>query len=123
MIDKTHLFTIKRLVTDENGLVAQDAVGGQKRSFTQAARGTLPKTAEGRAVMMSHRERFEHGIEGQVTAWKLMFDTDPEIGLEDQVTFDFVPGDSRTVRILVASHARSADAAFYRAFGDEDTTA
>jgi hypothetical protein len=112
---QTHTLTIHRLV------VTQNNTGGQVRTYTAAARGELPTSVSGRAVRLNQKEKLEYGVRGEMTGWKLMTETDPSITVQDRVTFDYVDGDSRTVRILNGSQARSADARFYRTIGEEVT--
>lgn len=114
-IEEVHKFSIKRLV------VTDDAVGGQTRTYTTAARGGLPASAKGRAVALTEKERNEFGVRGQVIGWKIMTTTNPKIELQDRVEFEYVPGENHVVRVLVASRARSADANFWKCICEEVT--
>lgn len=72
---------------------------------------------------MSPKERVDCGVRATVEGWKfLFFDGDPKITENDRIEFDFVKDQSETVKVLVPSHARSADAKFYRVFGEQDTS-
>jgi hypothetical protein len=113
---EVHEFTAKRLGT------TQGAAGGQIRSFTVANRGALPRKFKGRAVIMKEKERLEHGIRGDFTAWKVLTPSDPKLDLTDQLVFDYVSGQSHTLKVIVASKARSHDAKFYRTICEEDTS-
>ena len=114
---ETHEVTIKRLVP------TQGTGGGQIRNYTTAARGGLPTKAKCRAIIMSPKEMLAYGSRGDVEGWKfLFFGGDPQITLNDRIEFDFVKDQSETVKVLVPSHARSANARFWRVFGEQDTT-
>lgn len=113
---QTHTVTIKRETE------TQGSSGGSTLTYTTGARGGRPTTWDCRAVMMSEKERLQHGVRGNLIAWKFMGETDPEITEEDQLDFEFVPGDQHIVKVLTPSRARSTDAAFYRVFGQKDTT-
>lgn len=114
---RVHEFTIKRESDTPN------AIGGVTRTWTTAARGSLPTKVFGRAIRMNPKERIDNGIRGERQGWKiLVWGADPEITLRDRVFFDYVAGDSHEVKVLVASHARSANAEFWKAVGEEDTT-
>ena len=111
-----HTITIKRLDTG-----SQDAFGGVSRAYTTAARGTLDTSRECRAIVMTAKEKLDHGIRSDCTGWKFLVPTtDPSITINDRIEFDYVNGDSRTVKITVPSRARSADAAFWKVIGIED---
>jgi hypothetical protein len=114
---RIHEITIKRETDTPN------AIGGVTRSWTTAARGSLPTVVRGRAIRMNPKERIDNGIRGEKQGWKiLVWDEDPQIELTDRVFFDYVDGESHEVKVLVASHARSANEAFWKALGEEDTT-
>jgi hypothetical protein len=116
-LSEVHEFTIKRLST------TQDAVGGQVRSYSTANRGPRPSKIKGRAIVMNEKERSEHGVRGRTIGWKiLIFGTNPEVDLTDQITFDYTTGQSHTVEVLVPSLARSHDARFWKIMGQEKTT-
>lgn len=115
---RPHTFTIKRQATATRG-----SLGGPKFTYTTAARAGLPTKVSGRAIRMNQKEKIDHGVRGDRTGWKLLMpDGDPEITLEDQVSFDYVPGESHVVKVLVPSHARSADERFWKTLGEEDST-
>jgi len=112
-----HTFTIKRKV------VTQGAAGGASFEYTTAGRSGLPTTAKGRAIIMSAKEKIEHGIQADMFAWKFLIpDKDPEVNEKDQVSFDYIDGQSHTVRVLTKSYARSVDGRFYKFTGEEKST-
>lgn len=114
----THTITIRRRVEGP-----QDAAGGTTPTYTTAGRGSLDTSRSCRAIAMSTKEKMDHGIRADVTGWKFLIPgDDPSITLQDQIAFDYVSGDSRTVKVIVPSRARSADAAFYKVLGVEDRT-
>jgi hypothetical protein len=116
-----HTFTIKRLVLP----MPQDATGGQIRTYTAAARGTLPKTVTGRAVRLKDSEKIDHGVRGEKVGWKLLTQTNPEITLEDRVEFDYVPGQPVAVKVTAESHARLGTTStpnHYTTAGEDDST-
>lgn len=116
MIDKVHTFTIKRLS------VTQDAMGGMVRTYTTAARGTLPTSVKGRACVVREKEKVEYGVRSERAVWKLLTDADPQVTELDQITFDYGDGVTRTLRVLISSYPRSANLAFYKTICDEDET-
>lgn len=116
---QTHDLTIKRLVT------TQDAVGGLAGTYTTTARGSLPTSVKGRPVVMTPREKNEHGVRGEVWGWRIMTETDPQIDLNDRVYFDLVSGDSRVVKVKVGSRPRFTvgnNIKHYTTIGEEDST-
>lgn len=116
-IDEPHVFTAKRLVEDQ-----QDAVGGPVQNYTTAARGSLPKKFNGRAVRLSAKEKIDHGVRGQNEGWKILSSTDPQITLLDQITFEYVPDESHTLKVLIGSRARRVDGGLYKIICEEDST-
>lgn len=119
-----HELTLKRLVTT-NGEPAQTSTGGYARSFTTAARGALPTSIAARAVVMNEKEKLENGVRGERTGWKFLTATDPSLGLTDQVVFDYLTGDTRTVKITKSTRGRingDGKVHHYTTFGEEDTT-
>lgn len=114
---RIHTLTIKR------GTATAGTLGGQRVAYTTAARAGLPTVVKGRAILMNPKEKNDHGVRGELNGWKfLMPDGDPQITLEDQISFDFIAGQSHVVKVLVGSHARSADGRFWKVIGQEDTT-
>lgn len=115
---RVHTLTIKRDAQD-----SQDAVGGHAENYTIAGRGHRPAEVRGRAIVLSAKEKLDYGIRGEKIGWKFLIPgDDPEITQKDQITFEYASGDTRTVRVLVGSYARSADTAFWKVVGDEDST-
>lgn len=115
-----HTITVKRFDSSE---ATQDAVGGVIPTYTTAARGTLETSFKCRAIRLSPKEKIDHGIREDISGWKFLIpDSNPSITTEDRIEFDYVTGDSRTVKVTVPSHARSADAAFWVVIGVEDNT-
>lgn len=112
-----HTFTIKRKV------VVQGAAGGASFSYTAAGRSNLPTVAKGRAIILSAKEKIEHGIQADIFAWKFLIpNTDPEVDERDELSFDYIDGQSHTVRVLTRSYARSVDGRFYKFMGEEKAT-
>lgn len=104
---------------------ARGALGGRRLTYTAAARGTLPTSVNGRAIAASAKEKIDHGIRAEQFAWKFLTRSNPQITLQDQISFEYSDGDTRTVKVTVPSRAR-LDAAgrvhHYVTFGVEDGT-
>lgn len=104
------------------------ALGGVLTTYTDAARGSLPLKVRGRAMVMNVKEKVDHGIRAEQYGWKLLVPQsqgDPQITLQDQVTFEYAPGDTRTVKITVPSRPRlngPGDVHHYTVIGVQDET-
>lgn len=109
-------------LTIERDVPTRDSAGGLVENFSTSNRGTLLKSVKGRAILMSQREKLEHGVRGELLGWKFLIPKNPSITLQDRITFDYVKDQSHTVKVIVGSHARSADEAFYRVIGQEDSS-
>lgn len=116
---KEHELTIERVS------ITQGASGGQVRSYDTANRTSGdPLTVKGRAVRMTEKEKLEHGVRGDFTAWKFLVpETDPKVTLQDRIVFDYTDGESHTVKVIHASFLRATMFdKLYKFLGQEDTT-
>lgn len=117
-----HTFTITRLA------VTQDALGGQVRTYTAAARAGLPTEVCGRAIRLKDTEKLDHGVRGEKNGWKLLVPAtqpNPLIALTDKVEFEYTPGETVVMKVTKATHSRigmTADSSFYSTSGEEDTS-
>ena len=116
---KQHTLNIERVA------VTQGSAGGQVRSYDTANRtGGDPVKVTGRAIRMSEKEKLEHGVRGDFTAWKFLVpETNPKVTLQDRIVFDYATGESHTVKVTHASFLRSdLMDNVYKFIGQEDTT-
>ena len=118
-----HTLTIKRAST------TRGALGGNRTTYTLAARGSLPTSVRGRMVAMSAKEKIDHGLRAEQFMWKGMVPYergDPQVDQRDQVTFEYTPGDTRTVKVTVPGRGRIGESSttphHYTFFGLEDNT-
>lgn len=107
--------TIKRLVT------TQGTAGGQVRSYTTAARGSLPTTSTGRFQIIRADERTEYGVKGNVLAWKHFTTTYPAADVRDQFTFTDDDGVARTARVISPTQNLDGQGRLYLTILEEDT--
>jgi len=83
--------------------VTQGAAGGQVRTYTAAARGSLDTTSTGRLQPLTLDEEREYGIRGTRKSWKFHTITNPILTVEDQVTFTDTDGESIAARVIKGS--------------------
>jgi hypothetical protein len=93
--------TIKRLV------VTQGSAGGQVRTFTTAARGSLVTSWTCRTQPMTAEERLEYGVKGARKSWKHLGTSDPSSGVQD--VFVFTDEDDVSRNAGVISPSRNLD--------------
>ncbi len=106
---------IERLV-----LGTQGAAGGQTRSYTTAARGTLPTNALCRLQPTSDRENEQYGIKAPDRGWKLLHCTNPSLTVADVVTFTDADGVVHTqVRVTEPSRDLDNQGRVYRTILEE----
>lgn len=118
-----HTLTIKR-ASDVRG-----ALGGTRRTFTIAARGSLPTSIRARGIAMTAKEKIDHGVRAEEFAWKFLVpyqEGDPQVDQRDQIEFEYTTGDTRTVDVIVPGRGRigaaSTNPHHYVFFGKEDNT-
>lgn len=83
--------------------VTQGSSGGQVRTFTTAARGSLATSSTGRLQPLSNEERREYGIRGERKAWKYHTTTNPTLTVKDQAEFTDADGDEIEARVINGS--------------------
>jgi hypothetical protein len=94
--------TIKRLV------ISQGTAGGQIRSNTIAARGSLPTTnVKCRIQPLLPQEMREYEVKGEHLAWRLLFSSDPGLTVQDRCMWTEPDGTSIAAR--VTQRSRNAD--------------
>lgn len=86
--------SITRLVT------TQGTAGGQVRTFTAAARGSLATQATGRLQPLSAEERREFGVRGVAKTWKFHTTSNPSLTVRDQAEFTDADGEDIEARVI-----------------------
>ena len=85
-------------------LGTQYSDGGQNRSYTTAARGTKSTSLRCRIQQLQPDEYERYGIKGTDTAWRFMFTSNPQLGVNSAVTFTDQQGVAHTqIRIVKPS--------------------
>lgn len=87
--------------------ITQGDAGGQVRTATTAARGSLSTSVTCRIQPLSVDERREFGVRAERAAWKLHTTTNPNLTVEDVVEFTDNDEVSRTADVINPS--RNAD--------------
>lgn len=65
--------------------VTQGAAGGQQRTYTKAARGSLPTTSQGRLNLLSGDRRNAYAMHDQSIIARWYTTTNPQCGVQDQL--------------------------------------
>lgn len=102
--------TITRLTT------TQGTAGGQVRTFTTAARGSLATTSTGRLQPLSIEERREYGVRGNRKSWKYHTTTDPFLTEQDQAAFTDFDGEAIEARVIRGSRNLDGQDRLWTAF-------
>lgn len=111
--------TSRDQVTIERLGVTQSTTGGQIRAYNTSNRSSRPTTAKCRIQPLSHKERVAFGVRGSQAAWKLLFHADPEITIEDRVTFLDADGRPQTAVAIEPSRNLDGQGRLYRAVCEE----
>lgn len=111
--------TSRDQVTIERLGVTQSTTGGQVRAYNAANRGSRPATARCRIQPLSNKERVAFGVKGTRAAWKLLFHSNPEITVEDRVTFVDADGQTHTASVIEPSRNLDGQSRLYRSIAEE----
>lgn len=107
--------TIKRLTT------SRGTAGSPSRTYTTAARGSLPSTGIKcwLVELTTGEENREFGVRSDRQVWKILATSDPKITVADQVEFTDQDGNSFVARVINPSMNVAGLSRVYRAIVEE----
>ena len=114
--------TIKRIDTS----VAVNEVGelvDTSSSYTTAARGNLPTSANARVTLMDAEERIAFGVQTTQLVWIIRTKTNIQCDTRDRIVFTDADGVQHDVRVVIETHRTSSASPICRTIAVEDKAA
>lgn len=111
--------TARNTITIERLSSTPNDTGGQTRTWSTAARGSLPSSIACRIVPLRSDERIAYGVRGSKQVWKFLFSSDPQITVVDRIRFNDPSGVEHIATILETSLDIDFQGRLYRAVGSD----
>jgi hypothetical protein len=104
------LTTNLKTVTIKRQTTAKTVTKGNARTFSTAARGSLPTSASGRLMKASPREREQYGIRDEDATDYMLFTSNPRVDNRDQfIVAATATTPERTLNVLTLTNVQELD--------------
>lgn len=102
-------------------VVTENPNGSENREYTAAGRGSKPKTAVCRAQELSVEEEVKYGLKGTNTNFGFWFNDNPQLSVQDQITFTDQSSVAWQLRVVRPSRTVDNAGQIYVAYGESLT--